>query len=95
MRCPVAELQERMSASEYTEWMAYESISPWGPEREDMHFARLMELVLSALRSIGGERGQAVRWQDLMPSFEAAKPVDLDAEAEREYEAVMRSLTRG
>jgi Protein of unknown function (DUF4035) len=32
----VAELQLRMSSSEFTEWMAYERIDPFGADRDDL-----------------------------------------------------------
>ena len=35
----VAELGERMSSAEFTEWMAYDRIDPFGEERADLRQA--------------------------------------------------------
>lgn len=37
--CTVAELGERMSASELAEWMALMSVEPWGQARGDIQAA--------------------------------------------------------
>jgi hypothetical protein len=35
----VAEIQERIDAREFAEWMAYYRLEPWGEERADMRMA--------------------------------------------------------
>ncbi len=33
---PVGELQQRIDAREFTEWIAYWNVEPWGEERADL-----------------------------------------------------------
>jgi len=41
----VAELQERMSAAEFTEWAAFARLNPFGPARADLRMANIMALM--------------------------------------------------
>jgi hypothetical protein len=46
----VAELFRRMSSKEFTEWMAYSTLEPFGPLREDSRAAQAPMVVVNALR---------------------------------------------
>jgi hypothetical protein len=39
----VQELSDGMTVSEFLRWAAFSSLEPFGDEREDWHFARLLE----------------------------------------------------
>ena len=43
---PVAELESRLSAAEYREWLAFYSLDPWGDQRADMRMAQIMWSVI-------------------------------------------------
>lgn len=66
--CTVAELNERMTAKELTEWQAYYQLEPWGTWRDNWHFAQFMKLFHDANRGSGS---QAAKLSDFM--FEDAE----------------------
>lgn len=49
----MAELGERMSSRELTEWMAYYVIEPFGPEVDDLRHAQAMTLHANVNREQG------------------------------------------
>lgn len=65
----MAELQARMSSREFSEWMAYYSIAPFGEERADLRSAIVANMVAAAAGS------KETKVDDYMPKFgEDRKP---------------------
>ncbi|MFD3352733.1 phage tail assembly protein T [Streptomyces fradiae] len=63
----VAELLERISSAELTEWMAYEQITgPLGPERLDVLHSILAATVSNAARA----KGRKAVPKDFMPQWD-------------------------
>jgi len=46
----VAELDETMSSSEYSDWLEYYELSPFGPWRDNFHSAQICALLYNANR---------------------------------------------
>lgn len=40
MGCTVAELEHRLTAAEYAEWLAFYALDPWGEQRADMRMTQ-------------------------------------------------------
>ena len=59
----VDELGHRMSSAEFTEWLAYYSVSPFGDERADLRMAILAD----TMARVNGAKGTSVK--QFMPSF--------------------------
>jgi hypothetical protein len=63
---PVAEAQRRVSSSEFVEWLAYDRISPWGPERGDV----LAAMVAWTTASVGHSgKGRRPKLRDFIPRW--------------------------
>ncbi len=62
----VQRMLSEMPGSELTEWMAYEAIEPWGPERADLRAA----IVASATFNSQGAKTKPV---DFMPDSRTAE----------------------
>jgi hypothetical protein len=63
----VAEMLERISASELTDWLAYERIAgPLGPERGDVQAAVIASTIANVNR---GKRGKIFKPKDFMPQW--------------------------
>jgi hypothetical protein len=62
----VAELEETMSGRELTEWMAYDSLEPFGEQRADLRSG----IVASTIANCHRSRGPAFKPQDFMPFVE-------------------------
>lgn len=88
--CTVAELQERMSASEFAEWMAYERIDPWGLDRGDLRTAAMTAAIINTVRGLVSSNAKTVRIDEVMLRFDQKPTVDEDAATE----AAMALLTR-
>lgn len=71
MHCSVRECQERVSSLEFTEWMAFERLSPLDPERQDLRFAVLMFHIYNLIASDKG--GKRLTIMDFMLKFEDTK----------------------
>jgi hypothetical protein len=72
----VAELEERMTSKEFSEWMAYFAIEPFGEDRADLR----MGILASVMANLWGKRkGRAWRPQDFIPRFDRrdADPMEL------------------
>lgn len=55
----MAELDQRLSSYELTEWMLYEKISgPLGRRRQDIQAATVAAAISNAMRGKGGKRSQ-------------------------------------
>lgn len=48
--CTVAELGERITAAELTEWQAFYQLEPWGAWRDNWHHANLASLLYNINR---------------------------------------------
>ena len=46
----IAELDERLSSSELTDWMAYYQLEPWGSWRDNWHAALIAKLTYDVNR---------------------------------------------
>lgn len=69
----VAELGARMSSREFSEWMAYYAIEPFGEERADLRQA----LTTSAVHNSIQAQSKHPKWtkpEDFMPYSEQAQP---------------------
>jgi hypothetical protein len=72
----VAELEQRMTSREFSEWMAYFALEPFGEERADLR----MGILASVMANLWGKRkGHPWRPQDFMPRFgrRDADPMEL------------------
>lgn len=59
----VAELEQRMGASELAEWKAFWSTEPWGPYRDNIHSG----LIAATLANIYRKKNtQALTFEDFM-----------------------------
>lgn len=67
---PVGELQERMGADEFMEWIAYNRIEPWTSQREFLGHAIVASTIANVHRGKGKRPYQA---SDFMPRFEKKK----------------------
>jgi hypothetical protein len=61
---PVAQLQRQMSSSEFSEWMAYYSIEPFGEERADWRGALVPYMLACFMR----KKGRKPRFEEFMLS---------------------------
>lgn len=69
----VAELLDRMSSREFSEWMAFYSIEPFGEERADLRQA----LTTSAVANMHQAQTKKPKWttpKDFMPFLRDGKP---------------------
>ena len=77
----VAELGERMSSAELSEWMAYDLIDPFGEERADLRQA----LTTSAIHNSVQAQTKKPKWthpRDFMLYSEKPKPKNADTTPE-------------
>jgi hypothetical protein len=63
----VAELEQRMSASEISEWIAYDSLEPIGAFRTDYGFAMLAALYVNAHRTKGSQSAKVSEFMPWLP----------------------------
>jgi len=84
---PVAELQRRMSSTEFSEWQAFERLSPGEPERTDFLFGWLAWVVYAF--SPSHKRGRRYKLEDFMVKFGGAA-ADTDTRRQSPTEARMR-----
>ena len=64
--CTVREAQERCDSREFTEWMAYYLVEPWGHESDWLRTGRTCEVVASVF---GGKGGKKLEPSDFVPQF--------------------------
>lgn len=62
----MAELQERMSSREFTEWMAFYQVEPFGRQAEDLGVGIISATIANANK---GKRGKTYTAQDFMPQY--------------------------
>lgn len=46
----MAELEQRLSSAEYSEWIEYWNIEPWGAWRDNLHAAQIASLIFNTNR---------------------------------------------
>lgn len=64
MGCSVREAQSRIDSREFTEWMLYEQIEPFGERADWIRHGHLMSAICNALRRKGA---RAAKPEDFMP----------------------------
>lgn len=85
MGCSVAELLERFSSTELTEWMAYENVyGPIGPARADLQAGVVASTIANVNR---GKRGKSYAPSDFVIQWDG-KP----AQTPEEQLAIVRAL---
>lgn len=62
----VAELEQTMSGQELTEWIAYDSLEPFGDQRADLRAG----IVAATMANCHRSRGDSFKPQDFMPFVE-------------------------
>ena len=65
---PVKELLQRITSRELSEWMAYESIEPFGERRSDLRMGILASLIANANRD-RRKRSEPYEPDDFIPRF--------------------------
>src|SRR5690606_3853501 len=65
----VAELGQRMSSAELTEWMAFFGLEPWGTEVEDWRAAMVASVIANVNRD--PKKRKPYEPKDFMPRYEA------------------------
>lgn len=61
----VCRAQQEIDSAEFAEWIAYDRMDPYGPERLDLHAG----IVASTIASVNAGKGQTFRPSDFMPNF--------------------------
>lgn len=92
----VAELGERMSSAELTEWMAYYSIEPFGEERADLRQA----MTTSAITNMHQAQTKKPHWtkpEDFMlfSKREKAQPKSVKPASPEHLMAKFNAVTKG
>lgn len=78
---------DQMPSSEFTEWMAFYEIEPFGPSRDNVHSAMICSLLYNANR---GKRQEALTVTDFM-----LKDVDAKRESDTaQFMSGLRSLAK-
>lgn len=70
---PVAELLDRMSSREFSEWMAFYEIEPFGEERADLRQALTTSAVHNSIQA-QTKRPKWTKPEDFMPFSDKAQP---------------------
>ncbi len=65
----VAEAQRQIDSQEFTSWLAYDRVSPFGDERADLRSAIITATLANANRAKGSKPFTV---EDFMPNFEPA-----------------------
>lgn len=65
----MAECQRRVSSREFAEWLAYERLEPFGPERDDLR-AALVAAVIANVNRDPKKRRKPYEVSDFMPKFD-------------------------
>jgi hypothetical protein len=72
----VAELQQRMSSEEFSEWIAFATIEPFGFEADFLGHAQTAAVIANVNR---GEKGQVREVRDFMPRLSTPEPQSAEA----------------
>ena len=65
----VGELSERMGAAEYEDWIIYHNEEPFGANRDNWHFAQMLQMYAT----VHGKKGSRPKMADYFYKSEAAK----------------------
>lgn len=79
------EAQERLSAKEFSEWLAYFQLEPWGEYRDDLRMGVLTVRVANALRS---KDSQPTTLKDYIFRFDEDPEEKTEAEKQSQVEAL-------
>ena len=71
---PVSVLQKQIDSREFSEWLVFNSIEPIGPFRDDIRFASISHIIVSAFSK------NAPSLQDFVPDFWSKKAKVMSAE---------------
>lgn len=82
MGCTVRELFERIDSREFSEWMAYAEIEPFGEERADLRSGIIAATVANANRN-PKKRRRPFKPIDFVPHFEERAVVEAEDEGEK------------
>jgi len=69
MGIPIRELQQKISAPEFTGYMAYMTIDPHGEDRADWRSA----MIASVFANCHAKKGKTFKIEDFMPNFSVSK----------------------
>jgi hypothetical protein len=79
-----------MSSKEFSEWMAYAQLEPFGEERADLRMAILASLIANANRD-PKKKSSPYEVSDFMPKFEKEEPISKE-DAIATIDAMMTAL---
>ena len=88
MGIPIGELQGRVTSREFTEYMAYDRLEPFGPEREDLRAGIVASTIANANRDPKRHR-QPYTAEDFMPRYGM-----VDDEGETDQEDLAAKIER-
>ncbi len=88
----VAQIKREMSSLELAGWMAYDRISPIGPERDDINQAIQSSLIANANR---GKRTQPFKPADFMPFMDKPEPATDAEQIKDRMFALMKLQNKG
>lgn len=86
---PVAEAQQRISAHEFAEWLAYDRLSPFGPEREDWRAGMVASKIVNIF---AGKGTRLAKPEDFMPTFPDKREREDDASVPDKIWNFLKSL---
>ncbi len=90
----VAELGRRMSSAEFSEWLAFSGLEPFGPAREDERAGVVASLMANAYRD-RHVRPEPFGWQDFFPERAAEAAVDVPAPSPDDLLTKVKSIFAG
>lgn len=74
--CTIRELEARMDSREFSEWMAYYSIEPWGEDRADLRTGILASLTANINRKKNAKPYSPVDFMPYRNRDKAAEEVE-------------------
>ena len=78
-----------MTSSEFSEWIAFYNIHPFGDERDDMRIAQLCSLIFNITRS---KKQTATKITDWMFNFEQPDKPDATQESNLMYAETLKQI---
>lgn len=81
----VSDLLQRTTSLELTEWRAYYTVEPFGPERDDIRAAIIAQTVYNAIGPlVAGKRFRPESLDQFVPKFRLDdRPIELSPEETR------------
>jgi len=64
----VRQAQREITSAEFSEWLAYNQVQPWGPERQDWRFAQMCAILANCF----DEKDHEI--DEFLPKFREQKP---------------------